>query len=74
MALNAATLSAAIKTNLLANDPTHATNNASLTALCDSIAAAVVTHITGSAVVLPTALVWPGGMVPAPVTGVGSVT
>lgn len=72
MALNASTLSAAIRAALLANADAHAVNNLALTALCDCIASSVVTHITTSAVVLPTALVAPSGG--GPVTGVGTVT
>jgi hypothetical protein len=51
MALNATTLSAAIKAGLLANGDAQAVDNAALTALCDEVASAVVAHITASAVV-----------------------
>lgn len=72
MALNAATLSAAIKAALLADPGTGALNNAALTKTCDAIASAVVTHITANAVVLPLLLVAPPGG--GPVTGTGTVT
>jgi hypothetical protein len=51
MALNATTLSAAIKAGLLANGDAQAVDNAALTALCDEVASAVVAHITAQAVV-----------------------
>lgn len=54
MALNASTLSAAMRTALLAAPASGATNNAALTAMCDAIASAVVTHVTASAVVTAT--------------------
>jgi hypothetical protein len=75
MPLNAATLSAEIKAARLAGNPgAQIVNNAALTADCDAIANAVVAHIVANAVVLPTALIAPGGMSPAPVTGTGTVT
>jgi len=72
MALNATTLSAALKAALLADPNTTAQNNAALTAVCDAIAATVVAHITANAVVLPLLLVAPPGG--GPVTGTGTVT
>jgi len=54
MALSAPTLSAAIKANLLADSNSQALNNAALTALCDAIAAAVVTALTTNGVVITT--------------------
>lgn len=72
MALSAATLSAAMKTALLADPGTGAVNNPALTKVCDAIAQAVVTHITTSAIVLPLLLVAPPGG--GPVTGTGVVT
>ena len=72
MALNAATLAAAIKANLLAAPETCATDNAALTAMCNAIATAVVTHITGSATLVGTAT---GAMSGGPgVPVVGTVT
>ncbi len=47
MALNATVLSGIIKTNLLATGTV--VSNASLDALCNAIAAAVVTHIQSAA-------------------------
>lgn len=51
MALNATTLSAAIKAGLLANGDAQAVDNAALTALCDEVATAVVAHVIANAVV-----------------------
>ena len=48
-------------------------DSATLDTLCGSLATAVTEEIT-SATVVPTALVWPGGMSPAPVTGTGTLT
>ena len=74
MALNATTLSAAIRVNLLAGGASGATDNAALTALCDAIAGAVVGHIVASAVVVPTLMIAPPGTAGGPVTGTGSIT
>ena len=68
--MNAATLSSALRAKLVLR--AWAPDNAALTELCDDIAAAVVEHITASAVVVPTALVAPSGG--GPVTGTGTVT
>lgn len=73
MALSASALSALMRTNLLAINPPIVADGDELTAMCDALAAACVTHITAAAVVLPTALIAPGGMSPAPVTGTGSI-
>ncbi len=55
MALSSSVLSAAIRSALLADAAnTGAVNGPALTALCDAIAGAVVTHITTAAVVLTT--------------------
>ncbi len=64
MALNPTTLSAALKSALLANTDAKAINNTALTALCDCIAQAVIVHITTQGVVIGTSAT--GG----PVTGV----
>jgi len=72
MALSSTVLSAAIQANLLANGDSNAVAGDALTALCDEIAAAVVTHLTSAGVVLPTALVAPSGG--GPVTGTGTIT
>lgn len=42
--------------------------------IADAVARKVIEHFQANATVLPTALVWPGGMAPALVTGTGSVT
>jgi hypothetical protein len=42
--------------------------------LADAIANAVVVYLVANTVVHPTALVWPGGTLPAPVTGTGTIT
>lgn len=42
-------------------------------ALAEGIALAVVAHLVANAVVQPTLLIAPGGMVPAPVTGQGRI-
>lgn len=70
MALSAPVLSAAIRAKLVARS--WAEDNAALTAFCDDIADAVVTHITTTAVVLPLLLVAPPGG--GPVVGTGTVT
>ncbi len=56
MPLNPTTLSASLKTLLLANTDSKAIDNAALKALCDCIAEAVVTHITTQAVVVGTSV------------------
>jgi len=72
MALNASTLSAAMRAALLANPNTQALNNAALTAVCDAIASTVVSHITAAGIVLPLLMVAPPGG--GPVTGTGVIT
>lgn len=49
--MNASALSAAIRAGVLAQPAIQAIDGAALTALCDVIASAVVTHITATAVV-----------------------
>jgi hypothetical protein len=51
MALSAPTLSGLIKAGLLGNGDSAAVDNDALQALCDEVAAAVVTHIVAAAVV-----------------------
>lgn len=51
MALNAATLSTAMRAAMLAKPNLNAVDDAALTELCDTIADAVVTHVIASAVV-----------------------
>jgi len=70
--LSSSTLSSALRSALLANGDSNAVDNAQLTALCDEIASAVVTHIKNNAVVNPTLLVAPSGG--GPVTGTGTIT
>ena len=76
MALSASALSTAMRAAILGKPSgeghLNANDNAALTELCDAFAAAVVAHITSSAVVVPTALVAPPGG--GPVTGVGTIT
>ena len=72
MPLSAAVLSAAIRADVLAKGTTGAQDTAAFTDLCDAIATAVVAHITGAAVVIPTLLVAPPGG--GPVTGTAEVT
>lgn len=69
MPLSASVLSDAIRANLVALP--FVAENDDLDSFCDAIAAAVVSHITSSAQVLPTELVAPptGG----PVTGTGTI-
>jgi hypothetical protein len=69
MSLNASTLGALFKTAFTNNG---AADNAVTTALANALASAVVSHITSSAVVVPTLLVAPGGG--GPVTGTGTIT
>lgn len=57
-------LSAALRSALLANPDAAAVNNAALTALCDTLASVLLSHIVANAVVNGTG----GG--PAPVVGV----
>lgn len=73
MALSSSVLSAAIRSAIIAKPAIQALDNAALTDLCDAIAGAVVTHITGAAVVVPTALLAPPGTSGGPVTGTGSI-
>jgi len=71
MALSPSVLSAAIKAGLLGNGDSAAVDNDALTALCDEIAAAVVTHITSSAVVtVPLGV----AVQVVPATGTGATT
>lgn len=72
MPLDATRLSAAIRSGLIGDVRTHAVDNDALTALCDVIAAAVVTEVTTNAVVPALGLVAPGGG--GPVTGAAVVT
>lgn len=74
MALSSSVLSAAMRAAMLANPAIGAVDGAPLTAMCNAIASTVVAHITSAAVVLPTALIAPGGLTPLPVTGVGTIT
>lgn len=69
MAMTQAGLSAAIKTNLSARGWVHA-NSAELQQFCDDLAGAIVSYITGNAVVLPGTFT--AGA--TPVTGAGIVT
>jgi hypothetical protein len=70
--LDANALSAALRSVMLAKPQLNAVDGQALTDLCDSIAVAVVTHITTNAVVLPLLLVAPPGG--GPVTGTGTIT
>lgn len=80
MALNPTSLSAAIKSAVLADE--HVRDNASLQTLCDAIAQAVVAHITSSAVVavtMPALSIQVAGSPsaqsnPAPCVGTGTIT
>jgi hypothetical protein len=72
VALSASVLSAAIRAGILAEPSIGGIDGTALTKLCDAIASAVVTHITGAAVVLPALLVAPPGG--GPVTGTGVIT
>lgn len=71
MALSTPTLSAAMRAAMLAEPSISAIDGPALTAFCDALAGAIVTHITANAVVNPTALVAPSGG--GPVTGAGSI-
>lgn len=70
MALNATTLSAAMRAAMLADPDIGAIDGDALTALCDAIASTVVAHVTANAVVLPGTFSNSGG----PVVGAGIVT
>jgi len=77
MALSKSVLSAAMREKFLSGmtgTGFHAVDGPDLTSFCDAIADAVVTHITGSAVVMPTALLAPPGTAGGPVTGTGTIT
>lgn len=63
------TMKAALQTELEAASPM-----ATPAELADAIAKALVPYLKANVVVLPTAMVWPGGMAPAPVTGTGTIT
>lgn len=73
MALSAAALSSAMKTQLDAafGAPAHAGGAADRQALCDAIAEAVVEHLIANAIVNVTSVsgVTPGGGVSGPGTG-----
>jgi len=71
MGLDAARLSLAIKTGMLANPNSYAVDNPALTAMCDEIAQAVIAEIVSFGVVLPLLLVAPPGG--GPVTGTGTI-
>lgn len=51
MALSDSVLAAAMRATILVKPAAGAVDGAALTALCDALAAAVVTHITSAAVV-----------------------
>ncbi len=71
MALSASVLSAAIKAQRLAGNPSaEIVNNAALQKDCDAIAAAVVAHIQAAAIVTVPAL----GLIAPPGAGGGPVT
>jgi hypothetical protein len=72
MPLDHSRLAAAIRANMLADESIGAVDAEPLTAMCNAIASAVITEITGNAVVVPTLLVAPSGG--GPVTGTGAVT
>lgn len=42
--------------------------------IAEASAEAIIAHVTANAVVLPTALTWPGGMAPLPVVGTGTIS
>lgn len=69
MAMSEAGMAAAITAQLVAASPMATPANLGL-----AIAKALYAYITANAVVLPTALIAPGGMAPAPVTGTGTIT
>lgn len=69
MPMSSAGMSAAIKAKLDAASPMSNSQQ-----LADALAEAIVAYIQINAVVLPTALIAPGGMSPAPVTGTGTIT
>lgn len=72
MALSSSALASLMKAELLARPASKATDNAALTAMCEALATAVVTHITTAAVVPALGLVSaaPG----SPVTGAAVIT
>ncbi len=70
MSLDAARLKATIKAAFIASG---AANVAVTDTLAQDLATAIVNEVK-QATILPTALVWPGGMAPAPVTGTGTLT
>lgn len=74
MALNATTLSAAMRAAMLATPAIGAIDGPALTALCDAISGAVVTHVTGAGVVLPGTFVAPPGAGGGPIVGAGVIT
>ncbi|OFV81987.1 MAG: hypothetical protein A2Y78_00185 [Acidobacteria bacterium RBG_13_68_16] len=71
MAMSSSVLSAALRAAMLADTAIGAVDGPALTAMCDAIAAAVVTHITGSAVVtVPLGV----AVQVVPATGTGATT
>lgn len=71
MALNVAQLTATIQAAFIAGGAAPIPQTI---AMCAGIAAAIITQFQTNAVVLPTLLIAPGGLSPAPVTGTGNVT
>ncbi len=61
-------MKAAIEAKLIAASPMSTPAQ-----LAQAIAEALVPYLVANVVVVPTALVWPGGMAPAPVTGTGTI-
>lgn len=73
MALSSATLSAAMRSAMLATPAIGAVDGPALTALCDAIASTVVSHITSAGTVLPGTLAAPPGTAGGPIVGVGVI-
>ena len=79
MALNAASLSTALRAAMLANPTIGAIDGAGLTAMCDAIATTVVSHITANAVVtvppgVAVVVAVPAGTGATTAPGVGAIT
>ncbi|MFA5436582.1 MAG: hypothetical protein WC372_11145 [Candidatus Neomarinimicrobiota bacterium] len=71
MSLSSATLSSAMRAALLAAPDAQAVDGPALTALCDAIASAVVSHVTTAAVVtVPLGV----AVQVVPATGTGATT
>jgi len=72
--LNNAAADAACDVYVASISPAPADGGAAIRASMRPLFRAIYAGIVTNAVVVPTALVWPGGNAPLPVTGTGTIT